>query len=98
MTEYKKLIYKVEDTFILGKTLPVVAMRQLPKLAEQFAALPDVPEYIPRTQEGIASGIMTFYNTNKRFMDDERELLEAFTVVCKNHHHSRYTLRLYEKN
>lgn len=96
MTEYKQLIYKVEDTFILGKTLPVVAMRQLPKLAEQFAALPDSPLYINGTQKAIASGIMTFYDTNKRFMDDERELFEAFNVACKMHHHSRYTLRLFE--
>lgn len=97
MTEYKKLIYKTEDTFILGKSLPVVAMRQLPKLAQQFRSLPDSPCYMPGTQVAIASGIMTFYNTNMRFMDDERELLEAFNVAVRLHHHSHYTLRLYER-
>ena len=98
MNEYKRLIYKVEDTFILGKSLPIVAMRQLPKLAEQFKALPDIPEYLPNTQVGIATGIMTFYDTNRRYMNDERELLEAFSVACKMNHHSRYTLRLFEQH
>lgn len=98
MTDYKKLIYKVEDTFHLGKSLPVVAMRQLPKLAEQFRALPDIPEYLPNTQKTIADVIIDFYNTNKLFMDDERELLDVFTSACKLNTYSRYTLRMFEQH
>ena len=96
MTDYKRLIYKVEDTFVLGKSLPVVAMRQLPKLAEQYAALPDIPDYLPNTQKGIAAGIMTFYDDNKKYMDDERQLFESFNRACKLHQHSRHTLALFE--
>ena len=71
MTEHKRLAYLSEDTFALGKSLPVVAMRQLPKLAEKFRALPDHPDYLPGAQNAMADGIMTFYNRNLKYMDDE---------------------------
>ena len=96
MTDYKRLIYKVEDTFILGKSLPVVALRQLPKLAQQFETLPNIPEYISGTQRAMAEIIMDFYNENKTLIDDERELLDVFKKVCKLHKYSHYTLRLFE--
>lgn len=95
MNEHKKLAYLSEDTFKLGISLPVVAMRQLPKIAEQFNALPDHPDYLPGAQRAMAYGIMKFYNDNKRFMDDERELREAFTEACKLHKNSHYTLAMF---
>lgn len=96
MTEYKKLAYQCEDTFILGKSLPIVALRQLPKIADKFLALPDVPDYLPGTQRAIASGIMDFYDTNKPYADDERQLRESFIDSCKQHRHSHYTLNLFK--
>lgn len=96
MTDYKKLAYQCEDTFILGKSLPVVALRQLPKIADKFLALIDHPDYLPGTQRAMASGIMTFYRTNERYINDERQLREAFYMACKLHHHSHYTLALFE--
>jgi len=95
MTEHKRLAYLSEDTFRLGITLPVVALRQLPKLAEKFRALPDVPDYWPGAQRAMAAGIMAFYDANKHLMDDERELRESFTRACKLHQHSHHTLALF---
>lgn len=97
MTEIKKLAYQSEDTFVLGKSLPVVAMRQLPKLAEKFRALDEHPDYNPGAHRAMASGIMDFYNANVKYMDDERELKERFTRACKLHQNSHYTLALFER-
>ena len=83
MTEYKKLIYKVEDTIALGKSLPVVAMRQLPKLAKEFEGLQDIQEYKPGTQALMSAWIMAFYNNNEKLLDDERELKKIFTQYSK---------------
>lgn len=96
MTELKKLAYLSEDTFILGKSLPVVAMRQLKKLADKFLALPDEQGYLQGTQRAMASGILSFYEKNEHLMGDERELRKSFEVACKLHQHSSYTLSLYE--
>lgn len=97
MTEYKKLSYKSEDTFKLGLTLPVVAMRQLPKLAKEFDELPDNPDYMRDTQHAFADGIMRFYNENLRYMDDERQLRENFQRVVKLAHYSHKYLALFER-
>lgn len=94
MTDYKRLAYQSEDIFRLGVSLPVVAMRQLPKLAEKFHALPDHPEYKPGTQHAMAEGIMDFYREHLHLMDDERELREAFDKACKLHHYSHFMLAL----
>ncbi len=96
MTEIKKLAYESEDTFILGKSLPVVAMRQLPKLADKFLALPDHPDYLPGAQRAMASSILSFYEENKHLMDDERELRRRFEKECKLHRHSSCELALFE--
>ena len=97
MNEYKKIAYESEDTFALGKTLPVVAMRQLPKIADKFYALPDHPDYVPGLQRAMGNGVMRFYNNNLKYMDDERELKEQFKKACKLHHHSHYELRLFSR-
>ena len=96
MTELKKLSYKLEDIFTLGKSLPVVSMRQLPKLAEQFVQLKDTPGYIRNTHKAIATHIMTFYEKNKDNMDDEQLLSERFTQACKLNRYGHHLLRLYE--
>lgn len=96
MTEHKKLIYQLEDTFTLGKQLPVVALRQLSKLAQRFRDLPDVPDYLPGTSVAVATNIETFVRTNNRYIDDERELKESFTVACKNKLFSHHYLKLFE--
>lgn len=98
MTEHKKLAYQSEDTFVLGKSLPIVAMRQLPKIADKFLALDDHPDYWPGAHRAMANGIMEFYEENKRYMDDERELKERFTRACKLHQNSHYTLALFERH
>lgn len=97
MNDYKKLAYQSEDTFALGKTLPVVAMRQLPKLADKFKALPDHPDYLPGTQQAMSERIMEFHRDNMRFMDDERELKESFKKACKLRHHGPFELLLFER-
>ena len=96
MTEYKKLIYELEDTFALGKSLPLVALRQLPKIAEKFKELPDIPDYLPGTQKALSNGITQFLNECNKIIDDERELKEVFTMRTKLHHYSHYTLRHFE--
>lgn len=85
MTELKKLSYKLEDTFILGKSLPVVAMRQLVKLARQFSELPDEPGYEIGTQKAISRHIVIFLDRNEKYIDDERELLKIFNDAVKRH-------------
>lgn len=96
MTEIKKLAYQSEDTFILGKSLPVVAMRQLKKLADKFLALPDEQGYLPGAQRAMASSIMEFYDNNEHLMSDERKLRQCFEQACKLHKNSSFTLALFE--
>lgn len=96
MTDHKKLAYKLEDTFILGKSLPVVAMRQLPKLADQFRTLPDHSSYQPGTSAAIAGLIEDFADENKRYMDDERELKQIFERTCKANRFGHHLLSLFE--
>ena len=95
MTEIKKLSYQSEDTFILGKSLPVVAMRQLKKLADKFIMLPDEPGFLPGSQCAMASLIMSFIEDNEHLMDDERELKKRFERACKLNKCSSYTLELF---
>ena len=96
MTDYKKLSYKLEDTFELGKSLPVVAIRQLPKIAGQFRSLPDHPDYLTKTSEAMARLIDDFVSENKRYIDDERELRQVFVKACKKNRYGHYLLRLFE--
>lgn len=95
MTEHKKIIYQLEDTFALGKSLPVVAMRQLPKIAERLNALEDHPDYMPDTAKVIAKSVVEFYNKNMEIIDDERELKEVFTKACKSKFYSHHYLNLF---
>ncbi|MBQ9560581.1 MAG: hypothetical protein IJV08_11490 [Bacteroidaceae bacterium] len=83
MTELKKLSYKLEDTFALGRSLPVVAMRQLPKLADAFEALPQEPGYVEGVPLAMASHIRGFVSRNSRLIDDERQLTAIFTDACR---------------
>ena len=97
MTEYNKLFYKIEDTFVLGRALPVVAMRQITKLAEQIRSLPDSPQYIQNTQNVISEDLMKFYEDNKHLMDDERALKKVFDYQCKKGMFKSSLLALFEK-
>lgn len=96
MTEYKKLSYELEDTILLGKKLPIVAMNQLPKIAQKFMILPDIEDYLPGTQKAMHDSIMEFVEKNKKYLDDERELKEIFKQKAKLHQLSHYTLRLFD--
>lgn len=96
MTDYKRLAYKLEDTVYLGKSLPIVALRQMPRLAEQFAALPDIPQYLHGTQRALSSHIMYFVNEQQDFLDDERELKERFTRADKLDLFGPHYLKLFE--
>ena len=95
MTELKKLSYKLEDTFVLGKSLPVVAMRQLPKLADAFAALPNEDGYVKGAPLAMANHIRCFLRRNNQFMDDERELLKIFDDACRRALYGPQYLALY---
>ncbi len=98
MTEYKKLSYKLEDAVYLGKSLPLVVLRQtLPKLAEQFSSLPDIQEYTPGTQRAIAKLITDFVDELKHFVDDECELKERFIKADKNNKLGHHLLVLFER-
>ena len=96
MNEHKKLAYQLEDTFALGISLPVVAMRQLPKIAEKFAALPDCNDYPNGVQRVMHEHIMSFVEKNKRYMDDERELREIFVKAQKSNMYSHHYFKIYE--
>lgn len=96
MNEYKKLAYQLEDTFALGISLPVVAIRQLPKIAERFAALPNDPDYLDGVQYVMHKNIMSFVEKNKRYMDDERELRTVFEKAHKSKMYSHHYFKIYE--
>ena len=96
MTELKKLSYKLEDTFALGKSLPVVAMRQLPRIADAFAVLPDDQEYIAGTQQALARHVRCFVAEHIGMMDDERELKRVFADACKKASYGPRYLELFK--
>lgn len=98
MTPQKKLIYQMEDTFTLGKSLPIVAMRQMPKLAEKFRATPDLPEHPTGSMNAMADNIDRFYRENKQLLDDndERELFGIFNNACKSKQFSNSYFRMVE--
>lgn len=98
MTEIKKLSYKLEDIFALGKSLPVVAIRQLPKIIEQFRQLPDEQGYIPATQNAMACHVEKFQETMLPYIDDEKFLRKSFEVAYKNHRYGPDYLALYEED
>lgn len=98
MTELKRLSYKLEDTFVLGRSLPVVAIRQIKRLSDQIRALEDHPDYLPRTPSIIAEIIDDFVESNKHLLDDERELKEVFERVCKMHKFGPSMLLFFKNN
>ena len=98
MNEYKKLAYKLEDTFALGKSLPIVAMRQLTKIAEEFTNLQEDDCYKPKTHIMMASHINDFVSKHKHLMDDERELKKVFTSACKHERYGPKFLELFERD
>lgn len=96
MTEHKKLAYKLEDIFSLGKSLPVVALRQLPRIADEFDALQESDGYLPQTHNVIANSIRRFVSNNSRYMDDERELKRIFKEECRLSSFGTRQLALFE--
>lgn len=97
MTEYKRLSYKLEDAIYLGKSIPIVVLRQtLPTLAKLFDALPDIPDYIPGTQHAISKMITDFIDEQSHFADDECELKERFVKADKFNKLGHHLLSLFE--
>ena len=80
----------------LGKELPVVAMKQLPKIAEKFRSLPDNIDYLPGTAQVMADHIDTFIKDNSRYIDDERELKDIFKEAVSKGKYSKHFLKFFE--
>lgn len=87
----------MEDTFLLGKHLPIVAMNQLPKLASAFSSLQECSQYKPKTNLMMCEHINEFVRENQRLLNDERELKGVFETACKRGHYGSKFLSLFER-
>ena len=78
MKEYRKLTSEMEDCVALGKSLPVVALRQMKKIAAKFGKMPDTPDLLPGTQHAFEKMLNKFVDECMEDADDERYLKQIF--------------------
>jgi 23S rRNA C2498 (ribose-2'-O)-methylase RlmM len=84
LTPFKKVIYQAEDTVLLGKSLPLVAHRQLLKIVEKLRAMPhDERLHYEDAEEKAAQEIEKFCKSLSFHLDDEREMKKILTRYSK---------------
>ena len=80
MTDTKKNLYKLEDLFALGVTLPMIAYKQLKAVAPH---IPDDDE----AMKVVKNHVLTFLSDNEYDYNDkdERAIIRAFQREKKAH-------------